>query len=65
MVACFTGKSFYHSYDLSIYCDDGFFYKSAYKIGRVSAYLEIFALHTPLNQIYEYLASSPESLTNY
>ena len=56
MVACSTDGSFYHSYDFRIYCHDGSFYKLAYKV----AYLEIFTLYTPLNQIYKYLTNSPK-----
>ena len=39
MVACPTDGSFYHSYDLSIYCHDGSVYKSAYKVDSSSTYL--------------------------
>ena len=59
----YRGK-FLPFYDLSIYCDDGFFYKSAYKTDRVFAYLEIFALYTPSNPIYDWL-TPPKSLTNW
>ena len=34
-----TDGSFYHSYDLSIYCHDNSFYKSAYKVDSSSIYL--------------------------
>ena len=40
MAAYCADGSVYHSYDLSIYCHDVFFYKPAYKIDRVFAYLD-------------------------
>ena len=49
--------SFYFSYDLNIYCHDGFFYKPPL---RVFAYLEIFAPYTLSNHIYKYLTNSPK-----
>ena len=39
MVACPTDGSFYHLYDLSIYCHDSSFYKSAYKVDSSGIYL--------------------------
>ena len=39
MVACPTDGSFYHSYDISIYCHDNSFHKSAYKVDSSSIYL--------------------------
>ena len=39
MVACPTDGSFYHSYDLSIYCHDGSLYKPAYKVDSLIIYL--------------------------
>ena len=39
MVACPTDGSFYHSYDLSIYCHDGSLYKPAYKVDSSIIYL--------------------------
>ena len=48
LVDCSKDGNFYHLYDLSIYCHDvSFIYKSAYKIGKVFANLEIL-LFTPL-----------------
>ena len=39
MVACPTDGSFYHSYDLNIYCHEGSLYKPAYKVDSSSIYL--------------------------
>ena len=52
MVACSADGSFYQWYDLSIYCHDGFFYKSAYKIGRVFAYPEIITSSNQISYIW-------------
>ena len=53
-------KVFYHSYDFSIYCHDGFFNKSAYEIDKVVAYVEIFVYYTASNQFMNILLIPPK-----
>ena len=38
MIACPTDRSFYYLYDLSIYCHDSIFHKSAYEVDSSSIY---------------------------
>ena len=65
MAAYRADGSAYHLYDLRIYCHNGFFYKSAYKIARVFAHLEMLLFITSPTKFMNIWRTLPKRLTNW